>query len=254
MLAQSGSFRPAAIHKGGFELEWRSDSRPRELRLETELYKPVKRFLERLGYACKGEIGGCDLVGLKPAEPPIVVIGELKLSFTLELVLQAVDRATSADEVWLAARISKRGRGREADARFRNLCRRLGFGMLGVGAKGDVEVLVSPDAALPRRDAKRRSRLVEEHKRRVGDPAEGGQNRRPILTAYRQRALICAAALQQGPMPTKALRPAVPDATKILYDNVYGWFFPVSRGTYALTETGRAALAHWGGEGVSRPA
>jgi len=195
-----------------------------EPRLETELYAPVKRFLETLGYACKGEIGGCDLVGLKAGEPEVVVIGELKLSFTLELVLQAVDRATSADEVWLAARVSKRGRGREADARFRNLCRRLGFGM------------------------------VEEHKRRLGDPAEGGQNRRPILTAYRQRALVCAAALEGGPMPTKALRPAVPDATKILYDNVYGWFSPVSRGAYALTESGRAALKHWDAYGLTPPA
>jgi hypothetical protein len=175
----------------------------------------------------------------------VVVIGELKLSFTLELVLQAVDRASSADEVWLAARISKRGKGREADARFRNLCRRLGFGMLGIDARGDVEVLVSPDAALPRRDAKRRSRLVEEHRRREGDPAEGGQTRRPILTAYRQRALACAAALRGGPTPTKALRPVAPDATKILYDNVYGWFAPVSRGTYALTESGRVALKFW---------
>ena len=177
----------------------------------------------------------------------MVVIGELKLSFTLELVLQAVDRASSADEVWLVARISKRGKGREADARFRNLCRRLGFGMLGIDAQGKVEVLVSPDAALPRRDAKRRSRLVEEHRRRLGDPAEGGQTRRPILTAYRQRALACAAALRGGPMPTKALRPVTPDATKILYDNVYGWFAPVSRGTYALTESGRVALKFWSG-------
>ena len=225
-----------------------------EPRLETELYAPVKRFLETLGYACKGEIGGCDLVGLKAGEPEVVVIGELKLSFTLELVLQAVDRATSADEVWLAARVSKRGRGREADARFRNLCRRLGFGMLGIDARGKVEVLVSPDALLPRRDPKRRSRLVEEHKRRLGDPAEGGQNRRPILTAYRQRALVCAAALEGGPMQTKALRPAVPDATKILYDNVYGWFSPVSRGAYALTESGRAALKHWDAYGLTPPA
>ena len=59
--------------------------------------------------------------------PPIVVIGELKLTFNLELVLQGVDRAAACDEVWLAARLSSRAKGRENDARFRNLCRRLGF-------------------------------------------------------------------------------------------------------------------------------
>jgi len=67
--------------------------------LETALYLPVKRFLEGLGFAVKGEIGGCDIVALKEGEPPLVVIGEMKLSFNLELVLQAVDRAAACDEV-----------------------------------------------------------------------------------------------------------------------------------------------------------
>ena len=56
------------------------DSRTGATQLETALYRPVKAFLEALGYACKGEIGGCDLVGLKGDEPPVVVIGELKLA------------------------------------------------------------------------------------------------------------------------------------------------------------------------------
>jgi hypothetical protein len=33
--------------------------------LETSLYRPVKVFLEGLGFVVKGEIGGCDLVALK---------------------------------------------------------------------------------------------------------------------------------------------------------------------------------------------
>ena len=98
--------------------------------LETLLYRPIKAFLEDLGFVVKGEIGGCDLLALRGDDPPIVVIGELKLSFNLELVLQGVDRAVACDEVWLAARPSTRERGRERDARFRNLCRRLGFGLL----------------------------------------------------------------------------------------------------------------------------
>ena len=215
--------------------------------METALYPPVKAFLESLGFACKGEIGGCDLIGLKGDDPPVVVICELKLSFNLELVLQAVDRATSGDEIWLAARLSAKGKGRERDARFRNLCRRLGFGMLGVADNGAVEVLVSPDAPTPRNNIKRRSRLVAEHRRRRGDPIAGGGNRKPQMTAYRQRSLACAAALSAGPLPTKALRASAADATKILYDNVYGWFSNVSRGVYELTDGGRAALELWGG-------
>lgn len=93
---------------------------------ETSLYAPVKLFLEGLGFAVKGEIGGCDMVGLREGEPPVVVICELKLQFNLELVLQGVDRAAASDEVWLAARMSARGKGRESDARFRNLCQLVG--------------------------------------------------------------------------------------------------------------------------------
>ncbi|MEQ1953857.1 DUF2161 domain-containing phosphodiesterase [Mesorhizobium yinganensis] len=213
--------------------------------LETALYLPVKHFLESLGYSVKGEVGGCDLVALGPDTPPVVVICELKLQFNLELLLQGVDRAAASDEVWLAARLSARGKGREADRRFRNLCRRLGFGLLGVTADGDVQLLLSPAALPPRRDPRRRSRLVDEHRRRQGDPATGGGSRAPIMTAYRQQALACAAALAEGPKRPRDLKPGAPKAAAILRRNVYGWFLRAERGVYDLTEAGRIALERW---------
>ena len=158
----------------------------------------------------KGEVGCCDLVALKGDDPPVVVIGELKLIFDLELVLQGVDRSAACDEVWLAARLSSRGKGRESDVRFRNLCRKLGFGLLGVLPNSEIEVLISPTAPLPRKNRRRRSRLVEEHRRRRGDPVEGGGSRTPIMTAYRQRALACAAALAQGPRRPRDLKASIP--------------------------------------------
>src|SRR5262245_29227592 len=102
--------------------------------LESSLYLPVKRFLEKLGFEVKGEVCGCDLVALDAGSPTAVVIGELKLTFTLDLVLQGVDRSGACDEVWLAVRASRRGRGREGDLRVRKLCRLLGFGLLCVSA------------------------------------------------------------------------------------------------------------------------
>ncbi len=220
---------------------------PRERRsaLESTLYLPVKRFLEARGFAVKGEICGCDLVATRPGEPSIVVVGELKLRFSLELVLQAVDRAAACDEVWLAARLSKRGVGREHDARFRQLCRRLGFGMLGVDEADQVTLLVSPGAPMPRRDPRRRARLVAEHEHRVGDPVAGGGSRAPIMTAYRQQALLCAALMADGARRPRDLAPRVRDAAAILRRNVYGWFERVRRGHYVLTAGGRAALLRW---------
>src|ERR1043166_8974045 len=100
--------------------EPRSDSRRRE----TSLYGPVKRYLETLGFTVKGEVCGCDLVAIRGDEPPIVIIGELKLSLSLDLVLQAVDRTAACDEVWLA--VGPAGRKRIRDPRTRKLCRLLG--------------------------------------------------------------------------------------------------------------------------------
>ena len=91
--------------------------------LEASLYPPVKRFLESLGYVVKGEIGGCDLVGIHK-EGAVVIIGELKLRFNLELLLQAVDRMPACDEVWLAVRASGRAVRRPRARRGRHVHRR----------------------------------------------------------------------------------------------------------------------------------
>jgi len=213
------------------------------LPLETSLYLPVKRFLEKLGFTVKGEICGCDVVAVRDGAPPLLVITELKLTFNLELVLQGVDRSAACDEVWLAVRSSLRGR--ENDTRVRKLCRLLGFGLLGVTRRGRVDILVEPRPWRPRRDAQRRSALVDEHRRRQGDPVKGGGRGAPIMTAYRQQALACAAALTAGPRHVRDLREAVPDAGKILLHNVYGWFARVERGVYELAEPGKAALLRW---------
>jgi hypothetical protein len=210
--------------------------------METSLYLPIKAFIEAAGYEVKGEIGGCDLVGLSPSDPPVVVICELKLSFNLELILQAVDRAAVSDEVWIAARISPTGRGREADKRYRDLCRRLGVGMLGVADSGSVSIIVNAVTPMPRTNPKRRSRLVREHRRRRGDPTRGGSTRTPVMTAYRQQALLCAEALWAGPLRPRDMKAQAPDAGKILLSNVYGWFERVKPGVYQLTELGRTAI------------
>ena len=220
--------------------------------METSLYQPVKQFLESLGFHVKGEIGGCDLVGIAEGTPPVVVIGEMKLTFNLDLVLQGVDRADICDEVWLAVRASRLS-GRQRDPRVRKLCQRLGFGLLAVSEPGTVEIIVSPEGALPRRNLRRRSRVVEEHRRRRGDPMHGGGSRVPIMTAYRQQALACAAKVRLGLQRPRDLKPLIPDAPKILLRNVYGWFERTARGVYALTEAGQAALEKWPQAGEENP-
>jgi len=219
---------------------------------ETALYDAVKAFLHAQGFEAKGEICGCDIVAVRPpehpTEKPLLVVTELKLALSLELVLQAVDRLRAADEVWLAVLATRSGRDR--DRRAHRLCRLLGLGLLAVTpTTGHVEILTEPAPYRPRPNLPKRRRLLREHATRRGDPARGGSSRQPIMTAYRQQALACAEALRAGPLRPRDLRPVAPDAASILLRNVYGWFERTQRGVYALTGAGTAALAKWSKEG-----
>jgi hypothetical protein len=60
--------------------------------LETSLYRPVKVFLEGLGFVVKGEVRDCDLVALKGDNLPVVVICELKLTCNLERYPSGLNR------------------------------------------------------------------------------------------------------------------------------------------------------------------
>ena len=217
---------------------------------EGDLYPPIKAFLENQGYAVKGEIGRCDVVARRGMEDPVVV--ELKTRFSLDLVLQGVDRLKLTDKVYLAvAEASSAGgalarRGRDV----KRLCRLLGLGLLTVrpGLPGGAGVLVhlDPIAYAPRQNKRRRERLLGEFMRRVGDPSPGGRSGRPVMTAYRQDALRCADLLQRhGPLGTKELRAlsGIERSAGILQRDVYGWFERVQRGVYRLSPKGEDGLA-----------
>jgi hypothetical protein len=135
---------------------------------ETALYPPIKRFLEAAGFEVKGEVGGCDAVAVCNGEPLRLAIVEMKLGFSLDLLLQAVDRLRAADEVWLAVPVTRRGRDR--DRRVHRLCRLIGIGLMAVdAARNCVEVLAEPGPYRPRSNQRRRARLLSEHARRRGD-------------------------------------------------------------------------------------
>jgi len=222
---------------------------------ESDLYPPVKAFLEAQGYEVKGEIGGCDAVGTRGDEPPVIV--ELKLQFNLALVLQGVDRLSLTDRVYLAVprpHGSRAPGGAVYHRDARKLCRRLGVGLMTVEtAPPGIEVLLDPEPYRPRKKMKRLGRLLGEHARRAGDPTRGGVTRTPIVTAYRQEALRCALLIRDGQRTSlKALRETgmVPNASRILQRDVYGWFRRVERATYVLTERAAQDLARFATAGT----
>ena len=216
---------------------------------ETDLYPPIKAFLETQGYSVKGEVEGCDVVAVRGEEPPVIV--EMKTGFTLALVVQGIARQNVSDTVYLAVPPFPRRAGRRSDALA--LCRRLGLGLLTVRLEPTpfVEALLDPAEYRPRRRRRGLARLLREFQRRVGDPNEGGSGRRKIMTAYRQDALRCAAYLEVNG-PTKAAVVAgavgVARARVMMYADHYGWFerpAGTPPGVYGLTPKGRAALEEY---------
>jgi hypothetical protein len=114
---------------------------------------------------------------------------------------------------------------------------------------GFVEVLADPAPYRPRKSKQRKTRLLREFARRVGDPNAGGATRVGIITSYRQDALRVATYLvKTGPSKgaVVANKTSVPNATRIMADDHYGWFERVSTGVYMLTPKGDAALGVYG--------
>jgi hypothetical protein len=201
---------------------------------ETELYGPIKAFLENLGYEVKAEVRDCDVVAVRSGEPPVIV--ELKTGLTLQVFFQAIDRLAISDLVYIAVAKPKRAIPSQAV----KLCRRLGMGLIMVARSGSVEVLADPTPYAPRKNSKRLSKLLGEFQRRVGDPNVGGSNRRMIMTAYRQDAMKCFDYIRlHGPSRPRDVRDAtgVDRATNILRDNVYGWFKKEARALYGINPT-----------------
>ncbi len=216
---------------------------------EADLYPPVKSYLEAQGYDVKAEVTGCDVVARRGDEPALIV--ELKAAFTLALVYQAISRQSLTDDVYLAVPpFSGRGvRGQRRDAL--TLCRRLGLGLMTVRLSDPpvVEVLADPSPYQPRKNKARARRMLREFERRVGDPNTGGTSKRPVMTAYRQDALRCAALLARDGAAKGAdvaSATGVTKATTLMRRDVYGWFESTgTRGIYALSPNGHSALETW---------
>lgn len=211
---------------------------------ETDLYPPVKAFLEAMGYEVKAEIGPADVVAVRDGAPPVIV--ELKTGFSLALFHQGVARLSLSDHVYLAVPLGQGRRFQRALGENTRLARRLGLGLLTVRLRtGLVEVHCDPGPYVPRKAPRRTQTLLGEFARRRGDPNLGGTRRGARVTAYRQDALACAAYLRgAGPSRGVHVRDAtgVARATTIMRDNHYGWFSRIKTGVYALSGAGSEAI------------
>jgi len=216
---------------------------------ESDLYLPLKRFLESQNYGVKGEVQDCDVVAVRGKEAPVVV--ELKLSLNLDVVLQAVERLSLTPKVYIGIPIQCRVLNKRRKHIIK-LLKMLGLGLVVIDSAretGSVEVHLDPGEYRPRESKHRQERLLGEFVKRIGDPNLGGtEKRRGIMTVYRQRALAIARfLLKQGPTKASHIAQTLrePKARDIVYRDVYGWFDRVSLGVYELSPRGKREIPLW---------
>jgi len=215
---------------------------------ESDLYLPIKNHLQTLGFEVKGEINNCDIVAQKE---DLLIIIELKLSLNITLLLQAVDRFSLTDIVYIA--IPKQCTlYKKQSKQVKKLIKRLGIGLMLVDIQKTaqyVEVVFDPQDYTPRINKRKQGTLLKEFSNRIGDTQKGGSTRAKAgLTAYRQRCIRVAQYLTEKPYAKGVeIKKAIGEeqATSFLSANYYGWFEKVDRGVYKLSEKGQAELAEW---------
>lgn len=217
---------------------------------ESDLYLPLKAYLEGQGYEVKGEVQDCDVLAIREDEAPVIV--ELKLSLNLTVILQAVDRLALSSKVYIGVPANCTYLKHKKRKAVVKLLRMLGLGLILIDSKREtfaVEILLDPSEYKPRKSKYKQERLLGEFEKRVGDPNLGGAStRRGRMTAYRQRAIVLAIYLQKhGEHKASVLAKELkePKARNILYDNVYGWFERLGGGVYKLSPRGAEEIPLW---------
>jgi hypothetical protein len=221
---------------------------------ETELFIPVARWLEGQGYQVSAEAGQCDIVArrVEDSDSDQLILVELKVRMSLDLIIQAVRRKEISESVYVAVPLQG-SKGHLRNTRgILALLRRLEVGLLIVRFLRNttrVEVLLHPVPVTPRQRPARRARIIREIDGRYAEFDSGGQpGNVPRLTAYRQKSIHVARLLQaHGTCSPRELRAAgAPEETPaILRKNAYGWFDRPQRGVYELSAAGVVALRQY---------
>jgi hypothetical protein len=206
----------------------------------------VKEYLEKNGYKVNAEVSGCDITAVKGEE---LVIVELKKSFTLALLGQAVDRQEITDSVYVAVPVGPDRMHPPNFKRMSKLLKRLELGLMFIRflkTRTRVEIVFHPAEYSRRKNSRKKRAVIREVEGRVGDYNIGGSTSgRERITLYKQSAVQIAVYLDVlGQASPKQLRElgTLPHTQQVLSKNFYGWFEKADRGVYRLHEHGRESI------------
>ncbi|WP_250278041.1 DUF2161 family putative PD-(D/E)XK-type phosphodiesterase [[Clostridium] colinum] len=212
---------------------------------ETELYKPIKEYLLKNGYIVQAEVKNCDIACLY--ENKLIVI-EMKKSFNLKLLYQAMDRKVFADKVFVAINRPKNFRKKETKHMLKIL-KTMDIGLITVALDSPlktVEIILEPQDKKIKAKTRKRTVILNEIGRRNLDINIGGSSKKDnILTAYREQTIFLACVLNkiEKASPSYIKKQFnIQNASYILQKNHYGYFKRIERGVYTLSKEGKDML------------
>jgi hypothetical protein len=228
---------------------WRLQMKAARKLLEVDLYKPIQTYFSREGYEVYGEVKDCDIVAVKGDE---LVVIELKLTLSVDLLIQAAKRQRLTDKVYIAIPKPKYRKNSRQWTDKCHLIRRLELGLIvvsfaGMGIKAEIMFPPSPfnhRKSISQSKVKRKA-ILKEIEGRSADFNVGGSTRTKIMTAYKESCIQIGCYLEKlGPLSPKVLiQLGTGDKTSsILTKNYYGWFERIKRGTYEITEKGKQEI------------
>ena len=214
--------------------------------LEKDMYLSIKNHLVKLGFEVKAEVLDTDITALKE---DLVIIIEMKKTLNTTLIFQGTKGQRISDYVYLA--IVKPTNKILRSKRFReklHIVRKLQLGLIFVNLnKNVVEIHLDPMSYTMKKNKIKKRKLLKEFSQRYTAFNTGGVTNTKIITAYRERALMIAYHLQDGPLPVKEIKLLTNDfkCGAILQKNYYHWFNRIDRGVYILNDLGIKELSDY---------
>lgn len=215
---------------------------------ESDLFKPVKALFEEFGYAVNAEVKDCDVTATKDDE---LVIIELKKNLSVHLLSQALIRQKCGAKVFVAVPKPKKYNAKN----FRDtlyVLKKLELGLIFVNLKEDfsyAEIVYDPLPFVPvKENKKKRDMILNEIKGRSIDKNIGGITKKKIATAFCERNIHIACALNCfGNLSPAKIRDitGIEKAYTILSMNTYRWFYRVEKGIYGITDKGRKEIPEY---------
>lgn len=205
---------------------------------ETELYLPLKKRFEELGFKIQAEVHHLDFMACKED----VCIGvELKLDLNLKVIAQASKRLEVIDYVFIATLKPKRTHSMKDKL---HIVKALGLGLMYVDVDNQsCDVII--DALTPHiKKKKKQLRLKKEFHMRVLSSNQAGSHQTKLMTHYKENLLVILGAVKDGLHSAKHIQENydIKNVQQKLYKNYYKWFIKCARGLYTLTDEGLKAF------------